>query len=146
MIRHATTKDSEFLCKLLYQLGYVLDLTQVEQFLANNNNNSDANVYVYELSAKVVGFISLIRFFYFPTMQYITRITAICVDEQHRGLGIGSQLLAFAENWAASFGDITVEITCSIQRKQTHRFYLQHGYSKHSYKFIKHLNNTPDMK
>ncbi|MGL5941573.1 MAG: GNAT family N-acetyltransferase [Waterburya sp.] len=144
MIRQAKVKDSESLCQLLHQLGYASDVTQVEQLLINNNN-SDANVYVYELLAKVVGFISLIRFFYFPTMQYITRITAICVDEQHRDLGIGSQLLAFAENWAASFGDITVEITCSIQREQTHRFYLQHGYSQHSYKFIKQLNNMPDV-
>jgi (aminoalkyl)phosphonate N-acetyltransferase len=70
-------------------------------------------------------------------MQFVTRITAICVDEQYRGMGIGTQLLDFAENLAASFGDTLVEITCSLEREQTHQFYLQQGYSKHSYKFVK---------
>lgn len=141
MIRQAKIEDLATLCNLLQQLGYSPKLTQIEQMLASKIENKDNNLYVYELSAKVVGFIAIIRVFYFPTMQYITRITAICVDEQYRGMGIGSQLVDFAENLAASFGDISVEITCSLEREQTHQFYLQQGYSKHSYKFVKNILN-----
>jgi GNAT superfamily N-acetyltransferase len=136
MIRPAKTEDSEALCNLLHQLGYTSELNQVEQIFTSNQN-SDSYIYVYELPEKIVGFISIIRFFYLPKMQFVTRITAICVDEQYRGMGIGSQLVDFAENLAASFGDILVEITCSLEREQTYQFYLQQGYSKHSYKFIK---------
>jgi GNAT superfamily N-acetyltransferase len=138
-IRQAKAEDVNVVCKLLGQLGYASELTQVEQVLTDNNRNSDFGVYVCEYSNKVVGFISIIRFFYFPTMRYVTRITALCVDEQHRDLGIGGQLLNFAEEFAASFGDSSIEVTCSMQREQTHRFYLQNGYAKHSYKFVKHL-------
>lgn len=139
MIRQAKAEDVSTLCTLLYQLGYASELTQVEQVLANNDK--DSGVYVYEYFSKVVGFISVIRFFYFPTMQYMTRITAICVDEQHRDLGIGRQLLSFVEELATDFGNGSIEATCSMQRKQTHQFYLQNGYSKHSYKFAKLLKS-----
>lgn len=82
MIRQAKLEDSPALYSLLQQLGYTSKLTQVEQALVSNNK--DSNVYVYELSTEVVGFISVIRFFYFPTTQYIIGISC--------PLGIKTQL------------------------------------------------------
>lgn len=123
MIRPAKVEDVSAIGRLLERLGYASESTQVEQVLANNDQDSNSGIYVYEHLNIVVGFICVIRFFYFPTMQYTTRVTAICVDEQHRGLGIGRQLLSFIDERAASFGDSLIELTCSLQREQTHQFY-----------------------
>jgi GNAT superfamily N-acetyltransferase len=138
-IRPATLEDSKALCMLLRQLGYDCELPHLQQALANGREHDDSSVYVYERSHQVVGFISLIRFFYFPTLKKVTRLTAMCVDEQHRNCGIGSELLRFVEHLAADYGDTSMEVTCSIDREQAHRFYLQHGYASQSYRFVKRL-------
>jgi GNAT superfamily N-acetyltransferase len=138
-IRPATLEDSQALCTLLRQLGYDSERPQMKQALTDSREHNGSNVYVYELSNQLVGFISIIRFFYFPTLKKATRITAICVDEQHRNCGIGSELLSFVESLAANYGDASIEVTCSIHREQTHRFYVQQGYSQHSCRFVKHL-------
>jgi GNAT superfamily N-acetyltransferase len=139
MIRLAEVEDAKVLCNLLEQLGYSSELDQIEEIVSHNSENSPSTIYVYELSEKVAGFISLIRYFYFPTTQNIVRVTALCVDEEYRDMGIGGKLLRFAESLATNFGDKVIEITCSLEREQTHQFYLKHGYSKHSYKFFKQL-------
>lgn len=139
-IRQAAADDTDELSRLLKQLGYDAAGSEIKQALAKNRQVCDSKVYVYELESKqIVGFISTIRFFYFPVLQNITRVTAICVDEQYRNLGIGSQLLSFVEDLAASHGDIVVEVTCAIHRDQAHQFYTHRGYIQHSYKFNKDL-------
>lgn len=137
MIRPAEVRDAIALCHLLNQLGYSLEPTAIKALLSDNHAEPLSAVHVYEREKEAVGFISIVRLFYFPTMQKITRVTALCVDEQHRGLGIGEELLGFAEKLAASYGETTVEVTCSFRRERAHKFYLKQGYSKHSYKFVK---------
>ena len=139
MIRPARTKDAKSVFNLLGQLGYSSKLNRIEEILSSSNEDSQSTVYVYELSGKVVGFISLMQFLYFPTAQNIMRVTALCVDAEYRNLSIGSQLLKFAEKLAESSGDAFIEISCSLEREQAHQFYLKHQYSKHSYKFVKRL-------
>ncbi|BAZ10364.1 GCN5-related N-acetyltransferase [Calothrix sp. NIES-4071] len=138
MIRQAKLEDARALQTLLKQLGYCPDLIQLEQALIKNNG-ADSTIYVYELKEEIIGFVSIIQFFYFPTMENIMRITAICVSDQYRNLGIGGELLSFVENLARFYGVLSLEVTCSMHREQAHLFYDKNGYSKHSYKFIKHL-------
>ncbi|WP_416668847.1 GNAT family N-acetyltransferase [Egbenema bharatensis] len=137
MIRSAELRDANALHELLEQLGYSTELSQIEKFLLKENDLATTAVYVYELSDRAIGFISLTRYFYFPAMQNVMRITAFCVDAEHRNLGIGGQLLSFAEHLAIDFGDALIEISCSLERQQAHRFYLKQGYSQQSYRFVK---------
>lgn len=137
MIRLATLDDTDTLCSLLKQLGYDADHPTIQRALMGQDSGSE--IYVYELETEVIGFIATVRLFYFPELQHLTRITAICVDEQHRSSGIGSQLLDFVEDLATRRGDLAVEITCAMYRNRTHQFYAHRGYAKHSYKFIKGL-------
>jgi GNAT superfamily N-acetyltransferase len=65
------------------------------------------------------------------------KVIAFCVDAEHRNRGIGGELLSFVERLAVHFGDPFIEISCSLEREQAHRFYLNHGYSQHSYRFVK---------
>ncbi len=139
MIRQAKLEDAQPLSTLLKQLGYTPDLAKLEQALIKNNGAESSDIYVYELSEQIVGFVSIIQFFYFPTMENIMRITAICVSEHHRNFGTGGELLSFVEKLALSHGILSVEVTCSMYREQAHKFYHKNGYFKHSYKFVKRL-------
>jgi GNAT superfamily N-acetyltransferase len=142
MIRPAEVRDAIALHHLLKQLGYFSDSNALKSLLSDSDSEENqlrSAIYVYEQAKEVIGFISLIRFFYFPTGQTYLRVTALCVDEQHRGVGLGEKLLNFVENLATGHGDAAIEVTCSLKRKRTHGFYLKNGYTQHSYKFIKQL-------
>jgi GNAT superfamily N-acetyltransferase len=143
MIRLANGGDAIAIHHLLDQLGYFSELNTIKDLLSNNHAEDDAEfrsaIYVYKKGEETAGLISLIRFDYFPTGQTYMRVTALCVDEQHRGVGLGEKLLSFAENLATGCGDAAIEVTCSLKRERTHRFYLKNGYTQHSYKFIRQL-------
>ncbi len=141
MIRQATPEDSAAISHLLKQLGYPSKITQLQEVLADSNKEAGSTVYVYERSGSIAGLITTLRFFYLPTFQTVTRVTALCVDEQHRSLGIGGELLNFVERLAIESGDGFVEVTCSIQRERTHQFYTKQGYAKRSYRFVKYVEN-----
>jgi GNAT superfamily N-acetyltransferase len=143
MIRLANRDDAIAIHHLLNQLGYSSELSTIQSLLSNNHAEDDPEfrsaIYVYEKGPDIVGFISLIRFDYFPTGQTYMRVTALCVDQQHRGDRLGEKLLSFAENLATGYGDAAIEVTCSLKRERAHRFYLKNGYIQHSYKFIRQL-------
>lgn len=134
MIRLAQREDAESIDRLLNQLGYPSETDRIAAALAKQNE-----VYVYERSQQIIGFVSTIQFFYFPTLQHATRITAICIDRSQRNLGIGGELIHFIEQLANNRGDRFIELTCAFDRESAHQFYLKNGYSKHSYKFVKSL-------
>lgn len=136
MIRLAQREDAESIDRLLDQLGYPSKIDRIEAALAKQNE-----VYVYERSQQIIGFVSTIQFLYFPTLQNATRITAICVDRSQRNSGIGSELICFIEQLADRRGDRFIELTCAFDRESAHQFYMKNGYSKHSYKFVKLLTD-----
>ncbi|MGG6294310.1 GNAT family N-acetyltransferase [Leptolyngbya sp. AN02str] len=148
MIRRANPGDVKAVLNLLQQLGYSPDAEQVLALLetgsTGNQTTGDTTdeVYVYEQGLCVVAFVALHRQVYFPTMEFLTRVMALCVDEAQRSRGIGQYLLRFVENLAYQRGDRAVEVTSSLQRDRTHQFYLNQGYSQHSYKFIKEVAVT----
>jgi N-acetylglutamate synthase-like GNAT family acetyltransferase len=145
MIRRANPSDIEAVLRLLQQLGYKPDAEQVVALLKAGSmgnhatGNTTDEVYVYEQEQRVVAFVALHRQLYFPTMEFLTRVMALCVDETQRNQGIGQNLLRFVETLAYQRGDRAVEVTSSPQRQRTHQFYLNQGYSQHSYKFIKEV-------
>lgn len=137
MIRPATIKDTPALCNLLEQLGYATTEQQIQLALVNS---SDANqVYVYEQEGTVIGCIAIARFFYFPTQQTILRVTALCVDQHYRGRRIGQALLRFVEDLALTRSSI-VEVTCSLQRLESHQFYFSQEYIQQGYRFMKQFD------
>jgi GNAT superfamily N-acetyltransferase len=55
-------------------------------------------------------------------------IGGFVVASGYRGSGIGSHLLAAAEQWIASRGVPTVVVRSSMMRERAHSFYLREGY------------------
>ncbi|WP_116140921.1 GNAT family N-acetyltransferase [Trinickia diaoshuihuensis] len=56
------------------------------------------------------------------------RITSMVVDEHYRGRGIGSRLIAQAEQWFDAVGCVKLEVTSADSRLNAHRFYERHGF------------------
>jgi PhnO protein len=58
---------------------------------------------------------------------------------QARGLKVGSQLLAWAEEVARQAGAELTELSTSVKRTDAHRFYVREGYTQSHFRFTKPL-------
>jgi N-acetylglutamate synthase-like GNAT family acetyltransferase len=140
-IREATLHDANAIADLLDQLGYRsgsgFAAGQLDQFTRDGYG-----VLVCELDGKVVGFSSMHWFSMFHSPGSMGRITAMCVNEEIRDQGIGGLLLIESEKFLHRQGCVAVEVTSNVTRLMTHRFYLKHGYSEDSRRFIKKFEDS----
>ncbi|MGC3947312.1 MAG: GNAT family N-acetyltransferase [Chryseolinea sp.] len=137
-IRQGKPNDARSLVILLEQLGHPLSepivLEKIEMFTA-----PDFQLLVCEVDNQVAGFISLHWFDKFHSVGKTGRITALCVHEKVRDMGIGGALLAAAEKLLTENGCREIEVTSNMRRALTPDFYRKHGYAEHSKHFIKSL-------
>lgn len=59
-------------------------------------------------------------------------IETLAVDEQYRGQGIGTALMAFAKSLAEARGMAAVELQVNARNEQARRFYVRLGYTEKS--------------
>ena len=67
----------------------------------------------------------------------VGRVSALVVDADVRGRGIGRAMMAAAEQWAAECGCILMEVTSNQRRADAHRFYEGLGYERTSFRFAR---------
>jgi len=135
IIRKARKEDVNSVSYLLKQLGYDTALLSVEEMLLNLSTDNN-EIYVCELKEQIIAVMSIIFFDYFPSAQKLCRITALIVDEENRGSGIGSKLINFAKSVALSKKCSVLEVTTSLEREQTQKYYEDIGFEKTSYKYV----------
>jgi len=82
---------------------------------------------------KVVGFVTI----GFKNNAY--DIGLIAVDEAHRSLKIGKQLLAYVFNYAISKETKNVTVTTQKQNLGAMKFYINNGFSINHITYIYHL-------
>ena len=137
-IRPGRQEDARSLVDLLEQLGHPLSESQVkakiELFSAHVSR-----VLVCEIDQKVVAFIALHWFDKFHSPGMTGRITALCVTEKVRDMGIGGMLLTAAEQLLKEHNCREIEVTTNMKRSLTPDFYRKHGYEEHSRHFVKSL-------
>ncbi|MFT6257165.1 GNAT family N-acetyltransferase [Shewanella sp. Arc9-LZ] len=124
---------------LLEQLGYESEETGLISALELPHNESEAFVVVS--STKVVAFMSLIYFYYFPLQKHVCRITAIVVDKNLRNSGIGKKLIRFAATKAQSSSCVQLEVTTSLSREATQAYYEHLGFNKASLRYYLNIGN-----
>ncbi len=138
IIREATTGDLSSLTVLLGQLGYTLEPEERERkmrvFLGDGYR-----VLVLEVDGHLAAFIALHIFESFHLPGRTGRITSFCVDEKHRAKGIGSELLVSAQQFLKEHQCRRIEVTSNDRRKDAHQFYVRHGFSAGSTKFVKDI-------
>ena len=95
-------------------------------------------VFVAVCDDKTVGFIH--------TQKYLTlysplliNLLGLAVRSGYQGCGVGSKLLAAAEQWATEIGAVGVRVNSGGERRDAHQFYGKRGYGleKLQMRFIK---------
>ena len=141
-IREMGKLDSAKCQELTVQLGYPDGTVDFDKRFSLIKKLPHHHLVVAENKSekKIVAMMHLeIR--YLLETSFKVQISAVVVDENVRSKGIGQKLLAYAENWAKSCGFKEVFLYSNLVRKETHDFYLKHGYinSKDSKVFTKSL-------
>lgn len=140
MIRSATPSDAKEIQQLLAQLGYPDFSEQQVGEKIKLHQQSGYQILVSENEGKVTGFIALHWFELMHWQGQMGRITAFCINENHRATGIGTRLLKAAEEFLLARGCVKFEVTSNIRRTRTHGFYLKNGYVEDSRRFVKYIH------
>ena len=102
--------------------GYAAALAEIDA--------TDGAVLVAELEGEVVGVCQLIVFRHLQRRGgRCAEIESVHVHPEHRGSGIGSELLLSAIDRARGLGCYRVQLTSNVVRGDAHRFYERLGFT-----------------
>jgi GNAT superfamily N-acetyltransferase len=135
--RESQSSDYHSIAMLLHQLGYAATPALILEKLQLLTPSPTDKIFVATVRDKIVGSISLHALPMFHAAGYLGRITSMVVDEHHQGDGIGSALIAAAENWFKTVGCVKLEVTSGDHRPTAHRFYAKHGFVRDGQRFAK---------
>lgn len=139
MIRTARLTDAPAIKTLLDQLEYPGTDKFLEDKMRRLLQHPDAELVVYELEGRVVGFIAIAFITQLAVEGDFARISYFAVDETTRSQGVGKALEAYCTQRAAERHCSLVEVHCHERRKEAHRFYYRQGYSESPKYLIKRL-------
>jgi GNAT superfamily N-acetyltransferase len=121
--------DANAIAALTVQLGYDVDAASVARRLSRILADTDARVFVAEVSGTVAGRVHAAIAQHIESDPFVT-IGGMVVDERFRGRGVGRALMQRVEAWAAERGCGLVRLSSSMTRTGAHRFYQQLGYRR----------------
>ena len=127
MIRRAELSDAAAIAELAGQLGYPTDPDEMRIRLTRMLNDPQRTIIVAEVDGTVVGW-TTIKVEAELTQAPYALISGLVVDEQHRGDGIGRELLQAAEEWVVEQGLTRLRLRANEIREDAHRFYLRNGF------------------
>jgi GNAT superfamily N-acetyltransferase len=129
LIRHATSGDIETIIDLTRQLGYTITREDVAANL-HMYEKVQGYVFVAVQNEKVIAFISGVFIPLFHSYENMFRITALCVDEKQRAMGVGKSLIQKIEELCRKKECFFIEVTSGEKRKkEAHLFYESLGYN-----------------
>lgn len=148
-IRPVLRTDTSAVNELLDQLGYPQDgQAATANRIQTWTEDPSCAAYVAEAGDELLGVIAVHICPYFEREGSWGRIVALVVSKRARGRGVGSQLVAAAESFAATRGCLRMEVTSSDHRQVAHSFYLRRGYidqAGQSSRFRRDLSTTPQL-
>ncbi|MET9552307.1 GNAT family N-acetyltransferase [Streptomyces sp. NPDC006645] len=145
-IRPAHRADATAVNELLDQLGYPQDgrAATANRIEAWAEDPSRA-VYTAVAGDDLVGVIAVLVCPFFERDGAWGRIVALVVSDRARGQGIGAQLVAAAEAFAATRGCLRMEVTSADRRHAAHEFYRRCGYVDQAGQSSRFLRDLPNI-
>lgn len=140
-IRRATAADADAVARLLGQLGYPTDNTEVPARLARLAANDRAAVLLAESGGKVVGLATVHILSVLNRRRDVAQLTALVVDESVRRSGVGRSLVEAVETFARQSGCERLSVTTQEHRADARTFYVQVGLEQTGRRFGKMLNS-----
>lgn len=139
-LRPATAEDVDAVYGLICELKQAeLDSSAFHAGFAANLLDHNMRYQLAEQNGHIIGMIGLHMQFHLHHANWIGEIQELVVMPQARGLRVGSQLLAWAEEFARQAGAEMTELSTSVKRLDAHRFYLREGYTQSHFRFTKPL-------
>jgi GNAT superfamily N-acetyltransferase len=134
IIRQATNADLPRLLELLQQLCAVetdFDFHPIRatQALEALLHGPDSDVLVAERDEQVVAMASLQRLVSTAMGGGVGLVEDLVVDRDHRGIGIGRQLLSALEELAVARGWLRLQLLADADNQPALAFYRQNGWS-----------------
>ena len=128
-IRPAASGDAATLGRLLEQLGYPTDAAEIPQRIEKLHARPGTTVLVAEdETGEVLGVLTVHLFQTMHADEPAAWLTALVVEEKARGQGVGSALVACAEDWAIKHGALRIALTSALHRESAHEFYKARDY------------------
>ncbi len=141
-LRPATCGDHAAIRRLMDQLGHTSDAHFMRNRVREAVESRRQLFILAEICSDVVGVATAhITSPPFETPS-AARLSALCVDENHRSRGIGRELVNGVEFWAHKMGCDILEVTSHNRRNQAHNFYEQLGYEETHRYFEKQLDES----
>ncbi len=139
-LRPATAEDVDAVYGLICELKQAeLDRSAFHAGFAANLLDHNMRYQLAEQNGHIIGMIGLHMQFHLHHARWIGEIQELVVMPQARGLKVGSQLLAWAEEVARQAGAELTELSTSVKRTDAHRFYVREGYTQSHFRFTKPL-------
>lgn len=140
VLRAATPADAQAVYGLICELKQAeFDHQAFQAGYLSNLQDRNMHYHLAELDGHIVGMVGLHMQFHLHHARWIGEIQELVVLPQARGLKVGSQLLAWAENEARNVGAELTELSTSVKRVDAHRFYVREGYTQSHFRFTKPL-------
>ena len=136
-IRGITASDIPSAAALLAELGYPTTEAELGERLKAIAANPDDAVLIAEGEGNILGLVSVHSFEMIHRSGRLGRITSLVVAASARGRGLGTKLLAAAENHLRANGCVKLEVTSGEQRSSAHDFYATNGYKEERVRFTK---------
>ncbi len=129
VVQEMRLEDSGEVAELCGELGYPISPPDMAKRIHAQLQLHDHVTYVACLDDRVVGWIDVGITHHLQAEPY-GEIGGFVVSSTVRGKGIGKQLLAAAERWAAERGLRHVLVRSQAARDRAHEFYLREGYKQ----------------
>ena len=136
-VRRATESDATSISDLLSELGYSLEVADVQKNIVLLSSSSSDTVLVAEAGSSIAGVISFHVIPLFHVVGNLGRISSLVVSSQWQRHGVGSKLVQAAEDFGWSQGCLRIEVTSGDQREGAHMFYQRLGYKPDERRLIK---------
>jgi GNAT superfamily N-acetyltransferase len=140
-IRPYAPGDLESLTDLMSDLGYPTTVDKMERRMKALEAEPNCHTFVSTIDGKVVGMIGIRQVYCYEEDGCSTQVSALVVDKQYEGRGIGTALIKYAENWALDHHSNSLSLTSGMkpERLRAHEFYKKQGFEVTGYRFVKKL-------
>ena len=144
VIRAASKKDIPLILDLLYDLGRPKPRTgsQVntfEKLITRYISDSDKEILVAENQTTVIGMVSIMYLSRLNQKFFEMYIPELIVAKNHQSQGIGKKLIQTCIKLAKDKKCHRIRLESGNQRKKSHMFYKNLGFSQSALSFSKNL-------
>ncbi len=139
-VRDASVGDAETVARLLAEMGYPTTPEAAAAHIERFGGDHASRLQVADLTAeRVVGLVATHIVPRLDDDAFTCRVTDIVVSAAHRRCGIGSALMAAAEQQARRAGAPRLDLSSGEWRADAHAFYKRHGFETRARSFTKRL-------